>query len=85
MSASEYRKRKRKMQRERNKDEVRLVRLIFADFINSGHNSEWFPIREYFTLTRRNRSRYETSPSRYLDVKEQTLLADSVSRLRLAQ
>ncbi|MFQ5832063.1 MAG: hypothetical protein ACE5H4_05140 [Candidatus Thorarchaeota archaeon] len=85
MSASEYRKRKRKKQRERKRDEVRLIRLIFADFINNGHDSEWFPIREYFTLTRQNRSRYETSPSRYMDAKDQTLLVDSVSRLRLAQ
>lgn len=81
MSASEYRKRKRKMQRERNKDEVRTLRLVFADFINSGHNSEQFPIREYIATTPRGNSRYETSSTRYMHLKEQVLPADRVGLL----
>ncbi len=78
MSASEYRKRKRKMRRERNKDEVRTLRLIFADFINNSHNSERFPIHEYIALTPQGNSRYRTSSSRYMHLKEQVLPADRV-------
>jgi len=81
MSASEYRKRKRKMQRERNKDEIRTLRLVFADSIRSGHNSEQFPIREYITTTPRGNSRYKTSTSRYMHLKEQVLPAERASLL----
>ncbi|MFX0045642.1 MAG: hypothetical protein ACFE8Z_07325 [Candidatus Hermodarchaeota archaeon] len=81
MSASDYRKRKRKMRRERNKDEVRTLRLVFADFINNGHNLERFPIREYIALTPRGNFRYQTSSSRYMHLKEQVLPTDRVDLL----
>lgn len=69
------------MQRERNKDEVRTLRLVFADFINNGHNLERFPIHEYIALTPRGNIRYQTSSSRYMHLKEQVLLADRVGLL----
>ncbi|MFW9847058.1 MAG: hypothetical protein ACFFD6_09935 [Candidatus Thorarchaeota archaeon] len=53
MSAREARKRKRKVKREYNKNELRWYRAAFADVINNGHSTDGFPLRDYIALTPR--------------------------------
>ena len=53
MSAREARKRKRKVKREYNKNELRWYRAAFADVIDNGHSSNSFPLRDYIALTPR--------------------------------
>ncbi|MHA2141776.1 MAG: hypothetical protein ACXADC_16770 [Candidatus Thorarchaeota archaeon] len=53
MSAREARKRKRKVRREMNKNELRWYTAAFADIIGTKHTSLKFPLREYIALTPR--------------------------------
>lgn len=53
MSAREARKRKRKVRREMNKNELRWYTAAFADIIDARHSSLNFPLRDYIALTPR--------------------------------
>ena len=67
MSAREARKRKRKVRREMNKNELRWYAAAFADIMDSKHTSSNMPLRDYIALTPR------TNPNRrlgsYIDTK----------------
>ncbi|MHA1926917.1 MAG: hypothetical protein ACW974_13455 [Candidatus Thorarchaeota archaeon] len=67
MSAREARKRKRKVRREMNKNELRWYTAAFADIIDSSHTTSNFPLRDYIALTPRINSNRRLGS--YIDTK----------------
>ncbi|MFW9965976.1 MAG: hypothetical protein ACFFEA_02390 [Candidatus Thorarchaeota archaeon] len=67
MSAREAQKRKRKVRREMNKNELRWYTAAFADILDTEHNSLNFPIRDYIALTPRINSNKRLRS--YIDTK----------------
>lgn len=66
MSGKISRRRKRKVRRERNKDEIRCCVEVFADVITNSDSQESFPNRENYWLTERrsNFTHFDHSTSR---------------------
>ncbi|MHA2042473.1 MAG: hypothetical protein ACW975_11485 [Candidatus Thorarchaeota archaeon] len=67
MSAREAQKRKRKVRREMNKNELRWYTAAFADILDNGHASTNFPLSEYIALTPRINSNRRLGS--YMDTK----------------
>ncbi|MFW9861398.1 MAG: hypothetical protein ACFFEX_02415 [Candidatus Thorarchaeota archaeon] len=67
MSAREARKRKRKVRREMNKNELRWYTAAFADILDTRHTSPNLPLRDYIALTPRINSNRRLG--RYIDTK----------------
>ncbi|MHA2065124.1 MAG: hypothetical protein ACXABY_12175 [Candidatus Thorarchaeota archaeon] len=67
MSAREARKRKRKVKREMNKNELRWYTAAFADVIGTKHTSPNLRLRDYIALTPRINSNRRLGS--YMDTK----------------
>ena len=67
MSAREARKRKRKVRREMNKNELRWYTAAFADLIDTKHTSPKYTLRDYIALTPRINSNRRLGT--YMDTK----------------
>lgn len=61
MSGSTSRRRKRKIRRESIKEEIRCCREMFADVITGDDGDDWFPHRDYNTLTGNYRNGRQSS------------------------
>ncbi|MFW9887823.1 MAG: hypothetical protein ACFFER_06555 [Candidatus Thorarchaeota archaeon] len=67
MSAREARKRKRKVRRELNKNELRWYTAAFADLIDIEYASHKYTLRDYIALTPRINSNRRLGT--YIDTK----------------